>query len=461
MANPILPLWEYIPDGEPRVFGDRVYLYGSHDRPGESDFCDYKLKVWSASKKDLNNWQCHGDSFRTRDGARKADVPWTDALLFAPDVVEKDGKYYLYAYIVGSKGAVGVSDKPEGPFKLLSQYKYDENTRVGDDGIFNDAGVLVDDDGKVYVFYGFTESNMNELNPENMYEVISDSYKRSVINDSDTAPEEERFFEASSPRKINGKYYLIYSPKKGSRLAYAISDSPAGPYEYKGYIIDNGDEYPGGNNHGSVCCIDGQWYIFYHRMTNNSIMSRRACVEKIEIMPDGTIPTVEMTSLGFEDSLDPYKITPAEIACVLKGECFISEKDMFTRTITNIKAGCVIGYKYFDFGQDYTGDALNLMLKIRGLGTKCKVKVFVDGYEVKEYKDSEGKVVREGYSMGMPECIGEVEIGLGDGVYKGKMKNITGQHSVYFVSEIDVPDWTKYWFGNKLLFELEEFAFAK
>lgn len=55
--NPILPLWEYIPDGEPRVFGDRVYLYGSHDRPGAPDFCDHKLKVWSASVDDLNNWQ--------------------------------------------------------------------------------------------------------------------------------------------------------------------------------------------------------------------------------------------------------------------------------------------------------------------------------------------------------------------------------------------------------------------
>ena len=121
MANPILPLWEYIPDGEPRVFGDRVYLYGSHDRVACPFFCDYKLKVWSASLSNLNDWQCHGTSFQTRDTANhEAQAPWTDHELYAPDCVEKDGKYYLYMYIVGAKGCVAVSDHPEGPFELLS-----------------------------------------------------------------------------------------------------------------------------------------------------------------------------------------------------------------------------------------------------------------------------------------------------------------------------------------------------
>lgn len=66
MPNPYLPLWEYIPDGEPRVFGDRVYIYGSHDRAGSDDFCDYVLKCWSAPVNDLNNWVCHGVTFRVK-----------------------------------------------------------------------------------------------------------------------------------------------------------------------------------------------------------------------------------------------------------------------------------------------------------------------------------------------------------------------------------------------------------
>lgn len=440
MPNPILPLWEYIPDGEPRVFGDRVYLYGSHDRVACADFCDFKLKVWSAAISDLNNWQCHGDSFRTK--GNKSDTPWTDRELFAPDVIEKDGKYYLYAYIVGSKGAVGVSDKPEGPFSLLGQYKYD--TTVGDEGIFNDAGVLVDDDGKVYVYYGFTESNMNEINPDNMYEIVKDSYMRPVIDDRKEVPEEIRFFEASSPRKINGIYYLIYSPVRGSRLAYATSDSPKGPFIYRGYIVDNGVDYPGGNNHGSVCNINGQWYVFYHRMTNNTIMSRRACVEKIEILSDGTIPTVEMTSLGFEDGLDPYKPTKAEIACVLKGGCFITEKDIFTRNIVNITDKNVIGYKYFEFGEDFRKDLMTIALKVRGMGTKCKVKVMVDGYTEENGRE-----------------IGVIDIGIGDGVYTGKVENLTGRHSIFFIADHGIEGWVRPYFEGKPLFEFEEFTFMK
>lgn len=224
------------------------------------------------------------------------------------------GKYYLYAYIVNSKGCVGVSDNPEGPFKLLDNYRYDE-ADAGDNGIFNDAGVLVDDDGRVYIYYGFEKSHFNEINPENMCEIVKGSYIEDMIPQG-TAP--DNFFEASSPRKINGRYYLIYSPKIGCRLDYAISDSPRGPFKHMGTIIDNGIDYPGGNDHGSVCQINGQWYVFYHRMTNGSIMSRRACAEKIEILPDGTIPQVEMTSLGFEDSLNPYKITPPKLPACLK-----------------------------------------------------------------------------------------------------------------------------------------------
>ena len=117
-ANPILPSWEYIPDGEPRVFGDRVYLYGSHDRAGSKEFCDYILKVWSAPLNDLNHWRDEGIILSTRDvGGHKDDISWSDGHLYAPDVIEKDGKYYLYAYIFPAPAAVAVSDSPTGPFQ--------------------------------------------------------------------------------------------------------------------------------------------------------------------------------------------------------------------------------------------------------------------------------------------------------------------------------------------------------
>ena len=440
MPNPILPLWEYIPDGEPRVFGDRVYLYGSHDRAASGAFCDWKLKVWSAPVNDLNNWQCHGDSFHTLpDEDHPSDTAdWTERELYAPDVVSRDGKYYLYAYILGSKGCVGVSDKPEGPFKLLGRYEYDE-ADGGDEGIFNDAGVLVDDDGKVYIYYGYERNHFGEIDPATMRTIKKGSYIADLIprgmGDTD-------FFEASSPRKINGKYYLIYSPRKGSRLDYAIADKPQGPFKRVGTIIDNGVDYPAGNDHGSVCCINGQWYVFYHRMTNNTIMSRRACAEKIEILPDGTIPQVEMTSLGFEESLNPYRITPAEIACVLKGGGFVIEKDSFTRVITNIKTDSIIGYKYFDFGEDNSSKTMEFAAQIIGGGCPCEIHILIDDYN-------------------NGEEIGVLDIGTADGEYTCRVKAVTGRHSVFFKINHTYTGWCTRYFTERNLFDFKAFVFKK
>lgn len=436
MANPYLPSWEYIPDGEPRVFGDRVYVYGSHDRKDSIDFCDYKLKVWSAPLSNLNQWTCHGDVFRTRDGIdRPSDVDWTDNLLFAPDVVEREGKYYLYAYIVGAKGCVGVSNRPEGPFRLLSRYEYNVEKHY-DDGTFIDPGVLVDDDGRVYVYCGYQGSYMCELK-DNMYEMVDGTYQTDII----PVEEPHRFFEACSPRKVGDTYYMIYSPQTGSRLDYATSKSPTGPFEYRGTIVDNGVDYPGGNNHGSICNINGQWYIFYHRMTNGTIMSRRGCVEKIEILPDGTIPQVEMTSLGFEDYLNPYAVTAAETACVLKGGCFITELNIFERVITNITSGNVMGWKYFDFGEDESSKTMQVRMKIRGMGSRGRIRILIDAEDGEE--------------------IGAVEFGEDSGVIGGRVMAVTGRHAVFFVAEDSYEGWFADEMKGRQLLGLQEFVFIK
>jgi len=443
MANPYLPNWEYIPDGEPRVFGNRVYIYGSHDSACSDKFCDYKLKAWSASVDNLNEWVCHGDIFHTRaDRDHAADTNWTDGSLFAPDVVEKDGKYYLYAYIQNSKGCVAESDRPEGPFKLISTYKYNIPKGRGEEfcnnGIFIDPGVLVDDDGKVYVYCGYLRSFMAEINPKNMYEIIDGSYKDDIIPVE--AP--HSFFEACSPRKIGGVYYMIYSPKSCSQLVYATSNSPKGPFEYRGVIVDSGLDYPGGNDHGSICKINGQWYIFYHRMTNGTIMSRRGCVERITILEDGSIPQVEATSLGFEQSLSPYRITPADTACVLKGGCIITELNVFTRVVTNITSGCIIGYKYFDFGEDFSSATMEFSVNVRGAGCKSTIRILIDSYE-----------------NGVE--IGKCGVGMDDGVYSAVLKNVTGRHALFFVIEDCFGGSFVDMFKGRRLFDLVSFVFMK
>ena len=436
MANPYLPNWEYVPDGEPRVFGDRIYVYGSHDRKDSIDFCDYKLKVWSAPVSDPTKWVCHGDIFRSRDGHDSpSDVDWTDELLFAPDVVERGGKYYLYAYIVNSKGCVAVADRPEGPFRLLSRYEYDIPNHY-DNGTFIDPGVLVDDDGRVYIYCGYQGSYMCELK-DNMYEAVPGSYKLDII----PTAEPHRFFEACSPRKINGTYYLIYSPQRGSCLDYATSDSPTGPFTYRGTIIDNGIDFPGGNDHGSVCCINGQWYIFYHRMTNGTIMSRRGCVERIEILPDGTIPQVEMTSLGFEESLNPYDFTQADTACVLKGGCYITETSVFERPIVNVTDGCVMGWKYFDFGEDFASKTMQIRLKLRGTGSRGRVHVRLDSEDGEE--------------------LGTVDFAEDSGTAGARIKAVTGRHAVFLVAESGYEGWFAGEMKGRQLFMLDGFVIMK
>ena len=450
MSNPYLPNWEYIPDGEPRVFGDRIYVYGSHDNAGSDKFCDYVLKCWSAPLDNLNNWICHGTIFRVRaDRDHAADTDWTDEshFLYAPDVVERNGKYYLYAYILNSIGCVAVSDRPEGPFRYLSKYKYTIPDEICCYGWFIDPGVLVDDDGRTYIYCGFEHSFMAEINSENMYEVIDGSCKEHIIpcecrEEGGFIQKESLFFEACSPRKVGDTYYLIYSPKQGSRLAYATADSPEGPFTYRGYIVDNGVDYPGGNNHGSIACINGQWYIFYHRMTNDTITSRRGCVERIEILPDGTIPTVEMTSLGFEQSLSPYQMIPADIACVLKGGAFITEKNAFERVITNIKDSCVIGYKYFDFGEDFDSRTMEFAALVNGCGCDCVVHIRIDGQDGTE--------------------IGNCRVGKDSGYIHTIVNAVTGRHSLFFIISTEYAEgWSGESFRKRGLFELRAFTFMK
>jgi|GEM_PF-4364528 len=125
-AKPIFTTVGKHPRRKPHVFGDRIYVYGSHDTAYSDSFCDIRLKAWSAPVTDLSHWICHGDIFHAQaDEYHAADVTWyKNGRLYAPDVIAKDGKYYLFAYVFYGKGCVAVSNTPHGPFKLLSTYRY-------------------------------------------------------------------------------------------------------------------------------------------------------------------------------------------------------------------------------------------------------------------------------------------------------------------------------------------------
>lgn len=326
--NPYLPNYEYVPDAEPYVFGDRLYVFGSHDRFGGEDFCLNDYVGWSAPLNDLSDWRYEGVLFRKRqDPQYKDDL---SSRLFAPDVQRgADGRYYLY-YSLSRSGVINVAvcDTPAGEYSYYGIVHYPDGTPLGkkaEDMFQYDPGVLVDGDGRVYLYSGFcvdTEKipKFRDLKRNDQGAMVIELEKdmltvrvppRFIVpcnrNADGTGFEGHAFFEAPSMRKIGETYYFIYSSENGHELCYATSDKPDRDFVFRGTIISNGDLfYQGrteplnytGTNHGSIEKINGDWYIFYHRQSGGSPYSRQGCAEKLVVLPDGTIPQVRITSYG-------------------------------------------------------------------------------------------------------------------------------------------------------------------
>lgn len=462
--NPYLPSYEYIPDGEPRVFGDRLYVYGSHDRFDGPDFCVNDYVCWSAPLDDLADWRCEGVIYRAEQDARNNKG---NLHMCAPDVVQgPDGRYYLYyEFHRLTVTSVAVCDTPAGKYEFYGYVRRPDGKPYGETkGEVNlfDPGVLVDDDGRVYMYTGFaplgwmkTVMEMRGLKVDAGYciELGSDMItmkggpKQVLPGPTVTAGtgfEGHGFFEASSIRKIGKNYYLVYSSELSHELCYAVSDRPDGGFHYGGTIVSigdigyNGNSVPDnytGNTHGGMAEVGGQWYIFYHRQTNRQKCARQGCAEKIKILPDGSIPQVEITSCGLNDGpLDGKGIYEARIACNLSSRqgtfpyLKTREKDKkklhpyFTQSgadreqkgdqyIANMTDGAWAGYKYFSF----SGDESRLSVKVRGNGSGT-VKVFTD---------RKGKAV-----CGIPVRLSET---FQD--FAGQLSVSAGIHPLYFVYE--------------------------
>ena len=345
--NPYLPSYEYIPDGEPHVFGDRLYVYGSHDRFGGDKFCMNHYVCYSAPVDDLTNWKYEGVIYRNDQDPRMQDG---QSQLWAPDVVRgKDGRYYLY-YCPDDRHVnigVAVSDEPAGTYEYYGLVSDKTGQPIGsrpNDTIQFDPGVFIDDDGEIYLYSGNGPMTREAIGKEpknsvvmkledDMLTIKTEPQKLMLLlgEADDTPYAGHEFFEASSIRKINGKYYFVYSSVKLHELCYAVSDKPDSGYSFGGVLVSNADIFKSqnrntpkncyGNNHGGIELINGQWYIFYHRHTNRSQYSRQGCAEKIKLLPNGHFAQVEMTSCGLNDGpLQGIGAYPAVIACNLYGE---------------------------------------------------------------------------------------------------------------------------------------------
>ena len=342
--NPYLPLWEHVPDGEPRVFEDpdhpgklRAYIIGSHD-VNYSAYCGPDIRMWSAPVEDLSQWRDEGPIFTWF-----VDGQWDT--MYAPDLVEvKDratGKktYYLYPHSRGWRRTPMVckGDRPDGPFTPIN---------LTEDGRQCLPGSLIDFDPSVfienitdkkdkdydigyraYVFYGFQHSTAVELDQKTMYSkregtepidpFIPASSADGRLLDREGSeykalykgqnPLDFNFFEASSIRQVGNKYVMVFSGYSGkeyglgntnSALRYAFGDSPLGPWRSGGVLVDSrgvvlGEDGAklittnfGHNTHGSLQEINGQWYVFYHRPPRGFGNARQTMVAPVKITWD-------------------------------------------------------------------------------------------------------------------------------------------------------------------------------
>lgn len=342
--NPIIT-GQFTADPTARVFEGKLYLYPSHDIPSPIE----RLKEWFCmadyhvfSSENLVDWTDHGMILS------QENVPWVDSesySMWAPDCVYKDGKYYFYfpASPKGKKGfnvGVAIADKPYGPFKPLPE------PIKGVGGI--DPCVLLDTDGQAYLYWSGRGLNVAKLK-DNMTELASEPVLVADVEDG--------FKEGPFAFKRNGKYYLTYPwvKDKTECLAYAMSDNPMGPFEYKGIIME---QSPTGcwTNHHSLVEYKGQWYLFYHHNDYSPEFdkNRSVRVDSLTFNPDGTIqlvtPTlrgVGITDAGKAIQLDRYSAISQEGASI----DYINQANKFDgwKVLFNRKDAWV-SYNRVDFG---------------------------------------------------------------------------------------------------------------
>ena len=513
VGNPFLPLWEHIPDGEPYVFEDpdnpgkqRVYIYGSHDTQ-ITNYCGRDQVVWSAPVEDLSDWRYDGIILSVDRNANGELLDAVDSLadvLFAPDVTlvtDSNGQktYYLYPnnQAGGRNGMVAKSARPDGPFEVCNWNK--DNPNMTDGALAFDPAVFVDDDGRVYGYWGFEHSFGAELDPATMATVKPGTQVVREMVSSYNDPGVFRFFEASSMRKIKDKYVFIYSrwtqegefglPTTNYTLAYAYSDRPLGPFTYGGTIIDGrarevneqGDTIASatvsGNTHGSICEIGGQWYVFYHRHTGTDEFARQAMVAPVTVSveegPGGKvlISEGEYTSEGFSlDGLDPLERHSAGLACWYTGPEVAQhewpENTFFgsyvasgygtddkmeapydlrnnTNLVVNNTDGSIVGYKYFNFTKTSGSKNLRLLLRLIPDGIDGEIQIMLD----RPWESQGGRLLGTvALTADMPQTSTELSVDL------PSLSEFSGKHALFFKFSSETK--------KQSLCALEDFVFS-
>ncbi|MBN2509075.1 MAG: family 43 glycosylhydrolase [Spirochaetales bacterium] len=419
--NPIIS-HVFTADPTARVFENRVYVYASRDLDAQTgyDMTDYHI----FSSDDLVNWQDHGV------GLDAADIPWASRL-YAPDCVYSPAqdKYFLFFPNGASNIGVAVSDRPEGPFKDAIGGPLVTRSYPGCDvpWLF-DPGVLMDDDGQAYLYFGGgmpgTGDNARVIRLNDDLIGLKDS-RATVIE----APD---FFEAAFPYKRGATYYFTYSTHwengHGIRIDYMTSDNPMSGFAYRGTVIDNPPYNDGNNNHHSIVDYMGRTYVFYHsrrlahRLGISGGYQRSITLDYLEFGPDGEIVQGNMTEGTVEQlkNVDGAGIIQAELMAAQHGVevgSVMSSGEKTGACLTDLDHGDWTAVSRVDFGGGVSLFTARVSAG-KGAGT---IELWIDGG-----RDNGGTLLG----------VCEIEAGSGDGSWTdagAEISPVSGVHDLYFV----------------------------
>lgn len=320
IPKPNQPLVTHIFTADPsaHVFEGKIYIYPSHDLDHDGLSNDngdqYAMEDYHVLSMDnpASPVVDHGQVLHLDD------IPWASKQLWAPDAAFKNGIYYLFFPARDHDGifriGVATSPSPAGPFKPEPTYM------VGSFSI--DPAVLVDEDGKSYIYFGGLWGGQLEKWQNGVFEpegkepaaeapalgpqvaLLSEdmfSFQRAPLEisivDEEGRPiaagdEERRYFEGPWVHKHNGWYYLSYSTGTTHKLVYAVSQNPMGPYTFKGTILT---PVIGWTTHHSIVQFEDKWYLFYHDCSLSGGVNHKRCVKYTELQynEDGTIRTID------------------------------------------------------------------------------------------------------------------------------------------------------------------------
>jgi len=293
-GNPVIQGWNA--DPEAKIFEGQYWIYPTYSAPYDEQV---HMDAWSS--KDLVHWTKHPDIIDT------SSIKWARRAMWAPAVTEMGSKYYFFFRAndihddkkeIGGIG-IGVSDKPEGPFK-----DYLGKPLIGK--IYNgaqpiDQFIFKDKDGQYYIIYGgWQHCNIAKLNKDfTGFIPFDDGVTYKSITPQD-------YVEGSVMFARKGKYYLMWSEGgwggPNYRVAYAISDAPTGPFKRIGVVLQQDPKIATGAGHHSVIQIPGtdEWYIVYHRrpLTETDANHRVTCIDHMYFDTEGLIKPIKITNEG-------------------------------------------------------------------------------------------------------------------------------------------------------------------